>query len=139
VVNLQHLAQLVIGARTDHLRFDCDYCETIIVDRHAALQGTREVLQAHSIPAAMSLDLQQALQVDWPPPLEGGQQQGPAAARGGSNGSSSKQAQAGASQAAAAAAAPAVAVVAAGAGHSRRRSRRSTASNGSRSGSESDS
>eukprot|EP00879_Flechtneria_rotunda_P023146 GHRR01024471.1.p1 GENE.GHRR01024471.1~~GHRR01024471.1.p1 ORF type:complete len:335 (+),score=96.35 GHRR01024471.1:535-1539(+) len=67
VLNLQHLAQLVTSCQEDHLRFDLEYHETVIINRQQAVTGTAEVLQAHNIPAAMSADLQQALQLTWPP------------------------------------------------------------------------
>lgn len=79
VRNLRHLAELVTSCQDDFLRFDCDYNETIIVKRQQAEQGTAEVLKAHSIPAAMSADLQQALQVTWPPTTADKTQQAPAA------------------------------------------------------------
>eukprot|EP00878_Enallax_costatus_P022522 GHUV01023896.1.p1 GENE.GHUV01023896.1~~GHUV01023896.1.p1 ORF type:complete len:352 (+),score=75.57 GHUV01023896.1:1558-2613(+) len=79
ILNLKHLASLVTSCKDDFLRFDCDYHETIIVHRHQAEQGTAEVLRSHSIPAAMSADLQQVLQVTWPPqPAATVQQQVPA-------------------------------------------------------------
>jgi hypothetical protein len=67
VLNLQHLAQMVTACQDTHLRFDCEYYETIVLDRQQAAAGTADVLKTHSIPAAMSADLQQALQVQWPP------------------------------------------------------------------------
>lgn len=85
ILNLKHLAELVTLSTDDFLRFDCEYNETIIVHRQQAQQGTAEVLRSHSIPAAMSADLQQALRVTWPPkpPAAGeaeGQQQAEAVA-----------------------------------------------------------
>lgn len=70
VLNLKHLAELVTSCTDDFLRFDCDHNETIVVLRQQAEQGTAEVLRSHSIPAAMSADLQEALQVTWPPKAE---------------------------------------------------------------------
>jgi hypothetical protein len=67
VLNLQHLAEMVTACQETHLRFDCEYYETIVLDRQQAAAGTADVLKTHSIPAAMSQDLQQALQVQWPP------------------------------------------------------------------------
>ncbi|KAF6260729.1 trypsin-like cysteine/serine peptidase domain-containing protein [Scenedesmus sp. NREL 46B-D3] len=61
VLNLQHLAQMVTACQDTHLRFDCEYYETIVLDRQQAAAGTADVLKTHSIPAAMSQDLQQAL------------------------------------------------------------------------------
>lgn len=59
-------------AKDDYLCFDCDYNETIVVNRQQATQCTCAVLQDHSIPAAMSAELQQALgeSTVWPPPPE---------------------------------------------------------------------
>jgi hypothetical protein len=67
VLNLQHLAEMVTACQETHLRFDCEYYETIVLDRQQATAGTADVLKTHSIPAAMSADLQQALNVEWPP------------------------------------------------------------------------
>jgi hypothetical protein len=67
VLNLQHLAEMVAACSEEQLRFDLEYSEVVIIDRQQAAQGTQEVLQAHSIPAALSADLQRKLQVPWPP------------------------------------------------------------------------
>ncbi|WIA13005.1 hypothetical protein OEZ85_006615 [Tetradesmus obliquus] len=82
VLNLQHLAEMVTACQEPHLRFDCEYYETIVLDRQQAAAGTAGVLKTHSIPGAMSQDLQQALQVQWPPAAAaaaGGQEAVPAA------------------------------------------------------------
>jgi len=52
---------------TPFLKFDCEYGETIIVERAAAVAGTAGVMNTHGIPAAMSRDLAQQLQRPWPP------------------------------------------------------------------------
>lgn len=71
ITNLQHLAQLVTSCTDEFLQFTCDYCETVVVRRQQAVDGTHTVLQDHSIPAAMSQDIQQVLDVPWPPvPVE---------------------------------------------------------------------
>lgn len=71
VINLQHLAQLVTTCTDTYLRFECDYSEIIVVNRQQAAAGTHAVLQDHSIPTAMSHDIQQTLTgIVWPPPLD---------------------------------------------------------------------
>lgn len=76
VTNLQHLAQLVTSCTDEFLQFTCDYCETVVVRRQQAVEGTQTVLLDHSIPAAMSQDIQQVLNVPWPSlPAENGVQQ----------------------------------------------------------------
>jgi hypothetical protein len=101
VTNLMHLAQLVTSCKDDYLCFDCDYNETIVINRQQAATGTQAVLQDHSIPAAMSQDIQQTLGCAWPPPLQEAE---------GKQGSSQQQAAAAASQAVPVAAAAAAAV-----------------------------
>ena len=65
--NLRHLAELVMGCSDTYLRFDCEYSETIVVERQPAVMGTTQVMETHSIPAAMSKDLRQVLNREWPP------------------------------------------------------------------------
>jgi len=64
--NLRHLAELVTACADEYLRFDCEYREAVVLDRAAAFRDTAAVLEAHSIPAAVSADLQQGLPA-WPP------------------------------------------------------------------------
>lgn len=66
VRNLHHLAEMVISCQDTYLRFDCEYNETVIVERAAAVAGTQHVLEAHSIPQALSPDLLGKLP-QWPP------------------------------------------------------------------------
>lgn len=70
ILNLQHLAELVSSCQDTHLRFDCEYYETVVLDRQQAEAGTADVLRMHNIPAAMSADLQQALKLQWPSAAE---------------------------------------------------------------------
>lgn len=129
MLNLQHLAELVTTCTDDYLRFDSDYREAIVLDRASAVRGTHQVLQAHSIPAAMSADLQQALQITaWPPPLEDVQDKNGA----GSSGSVQQVAATGpaAATAVVAAAAAADAVVSEGSGSEALSSRRRQQSSG---------
>lgn len=67
VLNLQHLAEMVTACTDEQLRFDCEYSEVIIINSQAAAASTAGVLKSHSIPAAMSADLKQAVAVEWPP------------------------------------------------------------------------
>jgi PDZ domain len=69
VLNLAQLVSLVTSCEDEHLRFDCDYDETIVVERALAERGTAATLAAHNIPAAISPNLAAALPgVVWPPP-----------------------------------------------------------------------
>jgi hypothetical protein len=65
--NLRHLAELVMECSDKYLRFECEYSEVIIVERQPAVMGTGKVLETHSIPAAMSKDLRELLEREWPP------------------------------------------------------------------------
>lgn len=40
IVNLPHLAQIVTSCTSDYLCFDCDYNETIVINRQQAAAGT---------------------------------------------------------------------------------------------------
>lgn len=40
IINLGHLAQLVTTCTSDYLSFDCDYNETIVINRQQAAAGT---------------------------------------------------------------------------------------------------
>jgi hypothetical protein len=40
IVNLPHLAQIVTSSTSDYLCFDCDYNETIVINRQQATAGT---------------------------------------------------------------------------------------------------
>jgi hypothetical protein len=67
IINLAHLAQLVTSCTSDYITFEADYNEVIVINRQQAAAGTHTVLQDHSIPAAMSADIQGSLNAVWPP------------------------------------------------------------------------
>lgn len=70
IINLAHLAQVVTSCTSDYITFEADYNEVIVINRQQAAAGTHTVLQDHSIPNAMSADIQQTLNTTWPPVSE---------------------------------------------------------------------
>eukprot|EP00884_Botryococcus_braunii_P000841 jgi/Botrbrau1/10758/Bobra.180_2s0023.1 len=58
VKNLRHLVELVQDCKDTFMRYDLDYEQVVVIDRESAEAATQEVLKAHSIPSAVSKDLQ---------------------------------------------------------------------------------
>ncbi|EFN57946.1 hypothetical protein CHLNCDRAFT_34342 [Chlorella variabilis] len=85
VRNLKHLTEMVLTCKEQHMRFDVDYSEVIVIDTAVANEATEEILRLHSIPAMGSKDLQEVLASGGAavaaaaPAADGAQAAGPAA------------------------------------------------------------